>query len=233
MRMRFLCTIIDHTRIRIKAEVPMKQVDMDEIYRKMSPAQIPWNIEEPPDALVELLDKGSVRPCKTVEFGCGLGNYTLYLSSRGGFDVTGVDISPTAIRIAEENARKKGLKCAFIVADALGDLKEVEDSFDFAYDWELLHHIFPEQRKKYVENVYGKLKPSGSYLSLCFSEKDPHFGGTGKYRETPLGTVLYFSSETELRDLFEPYFRIEELKTIKVRGKYGAHLAVYVFMHRR
>ncbi len=210
----------------------MKQIDMDEIYRTMSPEQIPWNIEKPPDALVELLNNGSVRPCRTVEFGCGLGNYTLYLSGKG-FDVIGVDISPTAIRIAEENARKAGIKCTFIVADVLGDLKEVEGIFDFAYDWELLHHIFPEQRKKYVQNVYGKLKPGGSYLSLCFSEKDPQFGGEGKYRKTRLGTVLYFSSETELRNLFEPYFHIGDQKTVQVTGKYVPHLAVYTFMHRR
>jgi SAM-dependent methyltransferase len=210
----------------------MGQMDMDEIYRKMSPEQIPWNVEEPPDALVKLLDVGSVRPCKTVEFGCGLGNYTRYLSSRG-FVVTGVDISPTAIGVAKEKAIEKGFLCTFIVADILGDLKEVEGTFDFAYDWELLHHIFPEQRKKYVKNVHRKLRPGGSYLSLCFSEKDPQFGGTGKYRETRLGTVLYFSSETELRDLFEPYFRIEELKTVLVKGKFGDHIAVYAFMYRR
>jgi len=210
----------------------MDQIDMDEIYRKMSPEQIPWNIEEPPDSLVELLDKERVQPCKVIEFGCGLGNYTRYLSSRG-FDATGVDISPTAIRLAEENARKKGLMCTFIVADVLGDLKEVEGTFDFAYDWELLHHIFPKQRRKYVENVYGKLKLGGSYLSLCFSEKDPQFGGMGKYRKTQISTVLYFSSEAELRNLFEPYFRIEELKTIRIKGKNGDHFAVYAFMHRR
>jgi len=193
----------------------MNQIDMDEIYRKMSPEDIPWNVEEPPGTLVKLLDNGSAQPCKTVEFGCGLGNYTRYLSCRG-FDVTGIDISPTAIGIAKDNARKKGVTCTFIVADVLGDLKKVEGPFDFAYDWELLHHIFPKYRKKYVENVYGKLKPGGSYLSLCFSEKDPQFGGTGKYRETRLGTILYFSSETELRDLFKPYFRIEELNTVQV-----------------
>ena len=56
-------------------------------------------------ALVESLDNGSVRPCKMVDFGCGFGNHTLYLSSRG-FDITGVDISPAAKGIAQENARK-------------------------------------------------------------------------------------------------------------------------------
>ena len=102
-----------------------------------------------------------------------------------------------------------------------------------AYDWELLHHTYPEKRKKYVENVYRILNPRGNYLSVCFSEKDPQFGGSGKYRETPLGTILYFSSENESRDLFEPYFNIKELKTIKISGKFAPHLANYAFMEKK
>ena len=66
----------------------------------------------------------------------------------------------------------------------------------------------PSDRKQYVETVHRLLVPGGKYLSVCFSEKDAGFGGTGKERRTPLGTVLYFSSEDELRDLFGPYFDI-------------------------
>ncbi len=198
----------------------------------MSPEEIPWNIETPPDALVELGESGKVKPSKTIDLGCGTGNYAIYLASLG-FDVTGVDISLTAIKIAKENAEKKGIKCNFLVADVLGDLDEVKETFDFAYDWELLHHIFPEKRKKYVENVYRILTPRGKYLSVCFSEKDLQFGGSGKYRETRLGTILYFSSEEELRDLFDPYFNIKELKTKEISGKSALHLANYAFMERK
>lgn len=212
--------------------VPMKQVDMDAIYKNMPVEKIPWNIEKPPEALVALVEGGIVQPCKAIDLGCGAGNYAVYLAGKG-FDVTGVDGAPTAIDLAAENAKKKGLQCQFITADVLGDLESVKGTFDFAYDWELLHHIFPEQRKHYVENVYGKLNPKGRYLSLCFSEDDPQFGGSGKYRETPLGTVLYFSSEDELRDLFSPSFSIEELKTIEVSGKFGPHWAIYAFMQRK
>ena len=150
-----------------------------------------------------------------------------------GGHITGIDISPTAIRIAKENGQKKGVKCSFIVTDVLGNLNEVQETFDFAYDWELLHHIFPEQRKKYVENVYRVLNPRGKYLSVCFSEKDPAFGGSGKYRETPIGTILYFSSEDELRDLFKPCFNINELRTTEIGGKPAPHLAIYAFMERQ
>lgn len=210
----------------------MKPVDMDEIYRKRAVEEIPWIVEKPPTVLVDLIESGVIGPCKAVDLGCGTGNYAIWLAGRG-FQVTGIDISPTAIGIARENAKRKGVRCDFIAADVLGDLREVGGTFDFAYDWELLHHIFPEHRKKYVENVARLLNPKGRCLSVCFSEKNPQFGGTGKYRKTPLGTVLYFSSEAELRDLFEPLFQINELKTIEIRGKTAPHLAIYAFMEKR
>ena len=211
---------------------PMKNIDMDEIYGRLAPEEIPWIIEEPPRALVDLVEAGDVRPGRAIDLGCGTGNYAIYLASKG-LDVTGVDISPTAIRIARENAKNKGVRCDFVAADVLGNLKDVKGTFDFAYDWELLHHIFPEKRKKYVENIYRILNPRGKYLSVCFSEKDPQFGGSGKYRETPLGTILYFSSEEEIRDLLEPYFSMKELMTIEISGKSGPHLACYAFAERK
>ena len=77
-----------------------------------------------------------------------------------------------------------------------------------------------------MANVHRILRLGGRYLSVCFSEGDPSFGQKGKYRTTPLGTTLYFSSERELRDLFEPLFTVDELCTVEIAGKYTPHLAV-------
>lgn len=210
----------------------MKYADVDKIYKEMPLDKIPWNSETPPDELVELVYSGKVRPCKTIDLGCGAGNYAIYLTGQG-FEVTGVDSSPTAVKIATENAQKRGVRCRFIVADLLGDLHEIKETFDFGYDWEFLHHIFPEDREKYVKNVYNLLKPGAPYLSVCFSEKDPQFGGMSKFRKTQLGTTLYFSSESEIRDLFSPYFVIKEIKTIEINTKFASHYVVYSFSERR
>lgn len=210
----------------------MKYADVDRIYQTIPLDNIPWNSETPPDALVRIVQDGKVRPGKTIDLGCGAGNYAIYLASLG-FDVTGVDSSPTAIKIAGEHAKKRGARCRFIVADLLGDLHEVTGMFDFAYDWEFLHHIFPEDRETYIKNVHKILNPHATYFSVCFSEKDPQFGGNGKYRKTRIGTTLYFSSESELRELTTPYFRIREIKTIDVRGKFGPHIAISVLAERR
>jgi 2-polyprenyl-3-methyl-5-hydroxy-6-metoxy-1,4-benzoquinol methylase len=210
----------------------MKYFDVDRIYKTVPLDQIPWNSKTPPDALAGLVQDGKVRQCRTIDLGCGAGNYAIYLAGLG-FDVTGIDNSPAAIKIAKENAEKEGVRCRFIVADLLGDLLEVHGTFDFAYDWEFLHHIFPEDRETYVKNVHKILNPEATYFTVCFSEKDPQFGGSGKYRKTRIGTTLYFSSESEVRELVSPYFTIRELKTIEVSGKYGTHVAVYVLAKRR
>ncbi|HNQ26201.1 MAG TPA: class I SAM-dependent methyltransferase [Methanoregulaceae archaeon] len=206
-------------------------VEMEEIYRKIAPEKIPWNIETPPDILVRLVRNRRLVPCRTIEFGCGAGNYAVWLAKQG-FDVTGIDISPSAIDLARENARREGVRCTFVVADVLGDLPEVKGPFDFAFDWELLHHIYPEDRPRYVANVARLLRPGARYLSVCFHENDPQFGGSGKYRTTQIGTVLYFSSEEELRHLFAPSFTILALRAVAIRGKWGDHVANCAFMEK-
>jgi len=207
-------------------------IETDEVYRTVPLDKIPWNIETPPQALVDLVDSGCVKPCRAVDLGCGAGNYAIYLAGRG-FDVTGIDISPRAIEIARDNARKKGVKCRFIIADILGDLHNIREMFDFAYDWEMLHHIFPDDRFRYVRNVHGLLNLGAKYLSVCFNEEDSSFGGVGKVRGTQLGTILYFSSLEELKVLYEPYFRIIDAKVIVIEGKNVEHMVNYIFMEKK
>jgi len=212
--------------------IVVKYADVDRIYQTLSLDQIPWNSETPPDELVHLVKDGMVRPCKAVDLGCGAGNYAIALDGLG-FDVTGIDSSPTAIRIAQEHAEKAGARCRFVVADLLGDLHEIQEIFNFAYDWEFLHHIFPEDRGTYIRNVHRLTRPGALYFSVCFAESDPQFGGTGKYRTTRIGTTLYFSSEDEIRDLVSPYFAIRELRTVDIVSKFGPHRAVYLLAERR
>jgi SAM-dependent methyltransferase len=209
-----------------------QQKHIDDIYKNMSLDDIPWNIETPPDLLVELIDTGKVRPCRAIDLGCGAGNYAIYLATRG-FEVTGVDISPTAVKIAKENARRKNVNCNFLVADVVEGLDELRQTWQFAYGWGLLHHIPPDQRQKYVDNVSRILDPAGKYLSVSFSQKDTGFAGPQKRRQSQLDTVLYFSSEDQLRKLFETHFEIIDLRTVEIAGKFKPHIFNYAFMQKK
>jgi len=205
---------------------------MERIYRDVAPADIPWNNETAPGILVRAVADRVPRPRRVIELGCGAGNNVMALA-RLDFDVTGVDVAEAAVEMGRRAAARAGVACRFVAADVVAALPFPEGAFDFAYDWELLHHIFPEDRASYVRNVAGLLAPGGTYLSVCFSEQDPQFGGRGKYRRTGLGTELYFSSEDEVAALLAGRFAIEELKTIDVCGKRGSHRAVWVLARRR
>lgn len=206
---------------------------MDRIYEGLPLEEIPWNLESPPDLFMELVESQWVLPCDAVDLGCGAGNYAVWLATKG-FRMTGVDISPRALDLARRLAAKKGVACRFITADLTAVVEALDRSFDFAYDWEVLHHVYPEGRERYVANVHQMLRADGRYFSLCFSEDDASgFGGEGKYRKTRLGTTLYFSSEEELRQLFDPLFRIQELCTVEVNGKYGSHTAIKALMMKK
>jgi SAM-dependent methyltransferase len=205
---------------------------MESIYQDLTLDKIPWNLEQPPKLLVELVESGRIPPCDAVDLGCGAGNHAVWLASRG-FRVTGIDLSPRAVELAAELAGKKGVHCRFLTEDLLEDPEGLCDSFDFAFDWEVLHHIFPEDREKYVDNVRRMLRPGGRYLSVCFCEEDTGFGGEGKYRKTPLDTVLYFSSKAELKELFESKFHIQELYISEIEGKVAPHVAAVALMERK
>jgi SAM-dependent methyltransferase len=92
-----------------------------------------------------------------LEYGCGPGSYAFFLAERGA-NVTGIDISETAIEQAEQEARRRGLsKLRFAVmnAEAL-DLPDA--SFDFVCGKGILHHL--DLGHSYAE-VARVMRPDG------------------------------------------------------------------------
>ena len=202
---------------------------MENIYKNMDLDRIPWNMTRPPKLLTDFVSEHLEKKSGIIEPGCGAGNYIIYFSEMG-YRTTGIDFCETAISYARRRSKEKGLDCSFLVADVTSDISVIDDEYDFAYDWELLHHIYPEHREKYLQNVKKLLKPEGFYLSVCFSEEDTLFGGEGKYRKTPLDTELYFSSLDEMRALFGSHFEVIHLSIKEIEGKPAPHKVVYAVL---
>jgi len=203
---------------------------LEKVYQK--PGVI-WTREEPPKELVNLIKNGKIKPCKVIDIGCGEGFNSIFLSSRG-FDVTGIDLSERAIKYAKENARNKKVSARFIAMD-VNDLGKLKEKFDFVLEWALMHHIAPQIRQRYVKDLSRLLNNGGKYLSFCFNEQSYRFGRPGererKSGENAPGLNLYFSSDNELKELFEQYFKIIEAKLITTIDKLGRkHIGNYFFM---
>jgi 2-polyprenyl-3-methyl-5-hydroxy-6-metoxy-1,4-benzoquinol methylase len=204
----------------------------NQIYDGQSPELIPWNSLELPTSIYDLINNKQIKACRAIDIGCGLGNYSRILSTMG-FEMTAVDFSNVAIEKAQKLAELEKLSIEFIVADFTKEFELNLLEFDFAFDYGLLHHVYPEYREMYVSNVAQLLNPNAYYLSIAFNEEDDYFEGKGKYRKTPKGSVLYFSNTLEIQKLFSPLFHILDLKNITIQGKNGNHRAYYAFMQKK
>lgn len=99
-----------------------------------------------------------------IEFGSGTGISAITISQQG-FQMTGIDISPTAIQKAKELAQNKGEIVEFIVGDMFVTNFSPE-SFDFAANIWTLHCVGEQHlRDKHLSECYRVLKPGG-YLFL-------------------------------------------------------------------
>lgn len=207
---------------------------MERIYSTVAHEDIPWNREEPPALLVELVEHGVVGPCKTIDIGCGTGNYAFYMVGQG-FEVTGVDVSPTAIAAARKKSHERGLAAELVVADLTADTSHIAGPFDFVHEWMVLHHILPPDRKAYLANVMNLLNSGGRYLSVSFSEENEGFGEppTGKWRKSPMGPSIYCGALEEIAGFFMPHCSILKKKVIEIPGQKDPHLVNYLFMQKK
>jgi SAM-dependent methyltransferase len=84
---------------------------------------------------------------KALDLGCGSGIWSVELARRG-WEVTGIDIIPKAVKRARERSRESGVETRFIEAD-VADLRTAGVGFGFrlVLDFGTVHGLSPEQRQ--------------------------------------------------------------------------------------
>ena len=81
-----------------------------------------------------------------------------------GFNVLGVDISETAIEMANQFAKDQELEMTFQVADIL-ELSKIQQKFDLVYDSHCLHCIvFETDRENVLKGVKDSLNKKGIFI---------------------------------------------------------------------
>src|SRR5215204_4840352 len=96
----------------------------------------PWDIGAPQPAFAVLASAGLLRG-RVLDVGCGTGEHTL-MAAAAGCEAVGIDISSTAIRLAETKARERGTSARFVVGDARR-LELLGERFDAILDCGLFH----------------------------------------------------------------------------------------------
>lgn len=139
----------------------LRNLLFDIVYRLGSPI---WQIPTPPEIKDIVEGEQALRPGRALDLGCGTSPNVAYLAEHG-WQATGVDISATAIRKAQRDARGIG-GATFVVADVTR-LREsgITGPFDLVIDNGCFHTLSAEGRAAYVREV-AAVMASGARLIM-------------------------------------------------------------------
>jgi ubiquinone/menaquinone biosynthesis C-methylase UbiE len=156
-----------------------------------------------------------------LELGCGAGNLSVYFS-QAGYKTTGIDIAPTAIHWAIENAGKANVEVNFMQGDVLTLLDIVNESFDIALDGRCFHCIIGRDRDRFLRSVHRVLKVGGILIicSMCNQIPDTpyyreHFDPVSRcilYQDV---AIRYIGDSNEiLKEVISANFRLLDVKLV-------------------
>lgn len=132
----------------------------------------PWDHGTVDCNLTQAVSDRPITACKALDVGCGTGDNAIWLAQQG-FEVTGCDISPTAIEEAQRRAKAAGAACSFSVLDFLGQ-ETPGAPFGFTFDRGCLHSFDTiAQRKEFARRMHSCLEDGGLWLSLAGSADGP------------------------------------------------------------
>ena len=103
--------------------------------------------------------------------GVGYGrNAKVFLDS--GINVTGIEISESAIRLAKENIKPDFL----IHHGSVNQMPFDNQLFDGIYCFALIHLLNRSERKKFIQNCFSQLKLDGYMIFVVVSKKHDMYG---------------------------------------------------------
>lgn len=105
---------------------------------------------------------------RVLDLGSGTGKNSFFLAERGSI-VSGVELSPAAVSIAEQRAKERQLDVEFILGDIGKKLPFEKNSFDVIIDVVSSNSLNEAEREVYIKEVKRVLRPGGYIFvkALC------------------------------------------------------------------
>jgi tellurite methyltransferase len=128
----------------------------------------------------QLLKERAAR--RVLDLGCGTGRH-LILLAKEGFEVYGLDISPTGLEEARRWLEEEGLRAELKEGD-MSSLPYPEGFFDGAISIHVIYHGTLAQMRKAIGELHRTLRPGGLAL-LTFQSRRSYRYGRGEGARAP------------------------------------------------
>lgn len=172
---------------------------------------------------IKFLKKQGLRlnEAKMLDLGSGTGRNANYLSEQGS-EVTGIEISGEAIRLAENRAKAKCLTPKYIKGSIGSKFPVGDESIDAVLDVFTSHLLTESERELYLSEMNRVLKP-GAYIFIKTMAKEGDSNAQnmlknfpGKEKDTYVLPELEVQervfSGKDFRDIYSKYFEIVEFE---------------------
>jgi ubiquinone/menaquinone biosynthesis C-methylase UbiE/uncharacterized protein YbaR (Trm112 family) len=154
-----------------------------------------------------------IKGAKIIEYGCGTGRLTEYLS--GASLVVACDFSRSSLEVLLQKFSNSSNIAAVLSDAAL--LRTSDEFFDWALSTQVLEHIPAPHRRLFLHSIKRTLIPSGVFISTSYYfdlrrrlKKRPQEGNHGS------GIFYHYFSRRELVNEMSQMFEVEKSKIIDI-----------------
>ncbi|MEI8293982.1 MAG: methyltransferase domain-containing protein [bacterium] len=157
----------------------------------------PWDKGAAHPALLAWLGRSKVAGSVLVP-GCGAGHDVRALAARGASRVVGIDIAPSALRLARsfpKAGNESYVEADFLAGDALPP-----GSFDILFEHTCFCAIPPQRRSDYARAALKALSPGGLLVAVFFTNPDNPDPQAPPFRCDMVEIRSLFSSDFEILD---------------------------------
>jgi SAM-dependent methyltransferase len=163
--------------------------------------------------IIQVLNKyiGSKKGLRILDYGCGAGTLSFYLSSLNHF-VVGIDASKKAVEIARKSAKALNLqdKSTFYTLEET-NWKNSDYKFDFIICIEVIEHVLKDVQL--IRDLRSKLKKSGTLILSTPSINAPLYRlGYSKKFDQRVGHIRRYDPEKLTSLISSSGFKNVELK---------------------
>jgi SAM-dependent methyltransferase len=182
--------------------------------------------KEPHEQVVHFADRFSAGPpARILDLGCGAGRHVVYLATQG-FQMVGLDNSPTALRLTRAWVDRAGLSARLVCADMTAPGLP-SNYFDGLISVFAIYHNRLTAIRQSLAEIHRILKPGGLALVSFASRRSSRCAdGVPLEAHTYIaaggpdtGVVHHYSDLEEINGLLQN-FHIQRIELCEERGEY-------------